>query len=301
MKSPIAWLWACAACLLTVPSAVQAREGVAVITILSVPVTVLRDAAKFEAPEGASLQAEDIVETLPFTSLTRLELDDGTIVDLGPSSRVLLKPHWASAAGSDGAMVYLLEGWAKVTVGKPTPATKALVSTPSVDLMASAQDAVIHTHGGEAEVFAESGNLTVSVRGPDGKSSQIRVDAGAFLVRRADGSVSNTPRPAPAFIQAVPRPFMDTLPTRLAKFKGKEVRLGTPGRLQYADAQDWLNAEPRIRTRFVPRWRELAQDEAFRRALMAQLTLHPEWRPILMPPTVRKPAQPAYGALKSHE
>jgi hypothetical protein len=282
--------------MLTLAGAALGRDGTALITIQSVPATVIRGALKFEAAEGLPLEPEDIIETLPFTSLTRLELDDGTTVDLGPSSRVLLRPQWAQAGGNDGPVVYLLDGWAKVSQLKAGQG-KAIVASPFVDVTGMARDVVIHAHGAEAEVFAESGWASLLVRDKSGKATPVKLEASAFLARHVDGSTDTSPRPQPAFIQAVPRPFMDTLPALAARFKGKDVRPGATGKIDYADVDAWLNAEPRIRTRFVTRWRALAQNEAFRKPLTAQLPQHPEWRPVLFPPqAAHKPAMSAQPA-----
>jgi hypothetical protein len=249
------------------------------------------------------LEAEDIVETLPFTSLTRLEFTDGSTVDLGPASRVLIRPQRAAGGSGEGvmAMVYLLDGWAKVIQGKSGQVGKVLVGSPFVDVQSMWHDVVIHVHGDETEVFAESGGMALLVKDKAGKASPVKLEASGFLSRHGDGSVDTLPRPAPAFVQAVPRPFMDPLPSMAAKFKGKDVRLGAPTKPEYADVEAWLNAEPRVRTRFVTRWRSLAQGEAFRKALAAQLPQHPEWRPVLFPPqpTHKPAAQSASGAIKS--
>jgi hypothetical protein len=311
MKRRFSWLWACAAWLLTLAGAAHGRETVAMLTMQSVPAMVVRGAAKFDTLEGVSLEPEDIVETMPFTQLTRVEFADGTIVDLGPASRVMIKPSFSSPSspagragsgtdpGAAGALIYLLDGWAKVSLGKPSMGGKLVLASSTVDVLSMAKGAVVHSHGNYAEVFAESGAVDVSVRGASGKASPLKLPSGAFMARQADGNTDTTARPLPAFVQSVPRPFMDTLPPRAARFKGQDLRLGTPGKLVYADVEAWLNAEPRVRMRFVQQWRPLAKDEAFRRGLMAQLPAHPEWRPVLMPPpSLHKPA-PLPGSTSS--
>jgi hypothetical protein len=160
-----------------------------------------------------------------------------------------------------------------------------------VDVVGVARDVVLHVKGGEAELFAESGSVQAQVLGKSGKPAPIKVERGAFVARHADASVNVAARPVAAFIQSVPRAFMDTLPLRAALFKGRDIRLNPAGRLAYADIEPWLHAEPRLRTRLQPRWRPLLQDEPFRRALIDQLALHPEWRHILYPPPPgQKPA-----------
>lgn len=275
-------LVATTACVLAFASASQARDRAATITILDGQATLIHAATRLQAQEGAAVEAEDIVETAPASALTRLEFEGGATLDLGPASRVMIRPQLVS--GGNGVLAYVLEGWAKLTLGRPNEQGAVLLASAPLDVTGVARDLVLHVKGMEAELFAESAQVQTQVVGKAAKSEPARVDKGACLARRADGSVSVTPRPSPAFIQAVPRAFMDTLPSRLALFKGKDIKLDAAGKLGYDDTQAWLNAEPRMRTRFLTRWKPLAQDEPFRRALVAQMALHPEWHKVLFPP-----------------
>lgn len=282
MKRLSARLVVILACALAGAGASHARERAATITILDGQATLIHAATRLLAKEGAAIEAEDIVETSSSSALMRLEFDGGGTLDLGPASRVMIRPQLASAG--NGVLVYVLEGWAKLTLDKPGEQGPVLLACAPLDVTGLARELVVHVKGMEAELFAESAPVQTLVMNKAGKPEPTKVDKGAFLARRADGSVSVTPRPVPAFIQAVPRAFMDTLPSRLALFKGKDIKLDAGGKLSYDETQAWLNAEPRLRTRFLARWKPLAQDEPFRRALVAQMALHPEWHKVLFPP-----------------
>ncbi|TAK99222.1 MAG: hypothetical protein EPO09_01480 [Aquabacterium sp.] len=273
-----------AACLLAFGSAAHARDRAATITILDGQASLIHAAARMAAAEGVAIEAEDILETAPGASLLRLELDGGATLDLGPATRVMVRPP-LGGAGANGAapVAYVLEGWAKLTVASTSQSGKAVMASALMDVTALERDLVLHVKGAEAELFAESGKVQTLVASKTGAPAPTNVDKGAFLARRADGAVGVTPRPAPAFIQAVPRAFMDTLPSRLAMFKGKDIKLNPAGRMTYEDTQAWLNAEPRMRTLFLTRWKPLAQDEAFRRSLVGQMAQHPEWHKVLFP------------------
>lgn len=296
MNRPQARPWTIALALtmtMAVCAPAQARDrATATVTILAGPATVIHAASKLGAAEGAVLEAEDIIETTDKTTFVRLELDSGTIVDIGPSSRVMLRPP--GAAMGEGAVAYLLEGWLKLSVSKPANAAKGLLLASVLDVSSLEREAVLHIKAnGEAGLFATSGAAQAMVRNKAGKATSMPVGKGAFLARAADGGVDTSARPSQAFIQAVPRAFMDTLPSRMALFKDKDVRLTATGKLSYADTQAWLNAEPRVRTLFLKRWRPLLQDEGFKHALAEQLSLHPEWHHILYPPPPRPKATAA--------
>lgn len=283
MKRLPVWLRACAVGLLALSSAAHGRDRIATITILDGQATVIHAATRLSAAEGGAIEVEDIVETLPNTSLIRLEFNGGAVLDVGPSSRVMIKPMLAGAG--DGAQVYVLEGWVKLMLDKPSAPGKTVLASPMADVVGLERDVVAQVKLNEVAFFAESGAVQAVVRGPSGKVNPFKIDRGTFLARHADGVVESTPRPSAVFIQAVPRAFMDKLPVRATLFSGKDIPLkSAPGRLSYADTEAWLHAEPRMRGRFLVRWRPLLQDDAYRRALSAQITLHPEWRSILYPP-----------------
>jgi len=100
-------------------------------------------------------------------------------------------------------------------------------------------------------------------------------------------------RPTPALVQAMPRAFMDTLPSRAAAFAGKDVTPKPLGQVSWADAQPWIDAEPALRRGFVKRWRGLARVPEFRHGLVAGLKAHPEWDPVLNPPLPRPASDPS--------
>ena len=69
----------------------------------------------------------------------------------------------------------------------------------------------------------------------------------------------------------------------------------------YADVEPWLKSESPFRRQFVERWRVKARDKDFRQALIANLSSHPEWDPILFPEKYlpKDPPRPASGAASS--
>lgn len=276
------WLKVGATCLLAAASVAHASDKVAIITMLDGPAWVIHATNKWAAAEGASLDAEDIVETSPTTSLLRVEFDDGAVVDAGPSTRILVGPKWPPASGGS-SVAYVLQGWAKVTSAQPPARSRSWLSTGSLDVTDMTHDVVVRVQGADTDVFAESGDVSLLVRGKGAANSALKLARGQFLARRGDTSPQVSPRPQPDFIGAVPRPFMDTLPTRAAAFKGKRVTLNPVGPISYPDVEAWLNAEARVRARFPTRWKSMTHDTVFRHHLTAQLALHPEWGPVLSP------------------
>jgi hypothetical protein len=95
----------------------------------------------------------------------------------------------------------------------------------------------------------------------------------------------------------MPRAFRDSLPLRADKYKDREVQPRAAPDFTYADVEPWLKAELPFRRQFIERWRAKARDKDFRAALIANLSSHPEWDPVLFPEKyLPKPASAASAA-----
>ena len=242
---------------------------------------VVRDASRLAAAEGVRLFADDIVESGDKTRLLRIEFNDGTILDLGPGTRALLAPRMSGGA-KRVAKAYLLQGFAKLTAAKGAPAAATLAS-PAFDISGLTRGVVLLVLPDESYAFAESGDVTVAERAGGKEIGSHKLRSGDFYARSGDNKSSVSARPAQPFIQRVPRPFLDTLPSRAELFKAREVEPKPLGAIAYADVQAWIDAEAALRPGFVTRWKALARNPEFRKGLVAQVAAHPEWDRTLFP------------------
>ena len=255
---------------------------VGVVTIQAGPALLMRDNDKLASVEGVAVQADDILEVPANGQLLRIEFSDGASLLLAPGSRVLLSPKTTGERA--GARAYLLAGWAKVTT--PAGVNFKLLS-PTADLQGANARVVIGLSSagspGLTQVFAENGEWQWGRAGA-ATTTATKLKNGDFATFKTGGkAVEISGRPTPDFIKALPRAFMDALPSRYAMFQGKTVTPKNLGPITYDDAQAWIDAEPTLRRAEVQRWRELAQDSAFRQSLIVDLNKHPEWEPILFP------------------
>jgi hypothetical protein len=267
----------------------QAASRPPVLTILDGKARLLRGSERLELAQGVRLVRQDIIETAADARLLRIEFADGLAISLGPGTRLLLDPGFVGERGR-AARLYLLQGWIKLNLpapaagAKPAAAGPALLASPACDLLAATGGVVAMVAPGKAQVFVETGTLTLQERGsgsPVGSRQELRT--GEFFSRVGDTKAAVTPRPAPDFVQALPRGFLDTLPARAELFKDREVAPKPQGDIGYAEVQDWLAAEPTLRRASMPRWRPLTRNAAFRNALVANMTAHPEWDRVLFP------------------
>lgn len=275
----------------------------ALVTILDGDAILLRDNARLALAEGVALRADDVLELGPQARFLKLEFihgpHQGLGLALGPGSRALLSPRLAGERAR--APAYLLTGWAKLNAPK---GMKLQLLSPQVDLSGSGATAlttVLALRPEGAQVFAEQGEL--AWRRPHAQAAPASTAAlpplksgeWATLPAAPGAKPETAARPAPAFVQALPRAFLDSLPPRAARFQDKTVEPKRLGAIGYADAQPWLAApDTALRRASLPRWRPLARDAEFKRGLQAGLKSHPEWDPILNPP----PPPPAAMASK---
>ncbi len=245
------------------------------VTMQDGDATLLRDGARFALAEGVRLQAGDLVATGAQSRLLRLEYPGGPGFALGPDTRVMLLPN----LGDDGmhAGVYLLSGWVKLATPASVPGA---IRSAIADADTTGGALIFSVQGGVAEAFAESGPSHVQPRTADQGEQSLK--SGEMLALQAGARPVLAKGASGAFVQAMPRSFMDTLPSRAAAFT-VDVPPRRLGEMSYADAQPWIDAEAPLRQVFATRWRRLAADPQFRGALVAGLKSHPEWTPILYP------------------
>jgi hypothetical protein len=277
------WLRVLLMLLCALPFGSQAEPAIGIITIAEGEIFATRDSTRFALAEGVRILADDIVETAPQAKLARIEFGDGLILDIGPNTRVLMTPKFSveRGGGNRTAKLYMLQGWAKITVPKSLAA--ASFASVSFDLSGIARDAVLNVEPTASAVFAESGELTLVERNKGKAGAAVKLKAGDFLSRADEAKSVLAQRPAADFIQRVPRAFLDTLPSRAALFATREVPPKRLAPITYADVQAWVDAEAGLRPLFVARWKALAQSPGFRDGLVAGLRAHPEWDRTLFP------------------
>jgi hypothetical protein len=268
--------------LCALPFGSRAEPAIGVVTIVEGETFATRESTRFALAEGVRIVADDIVETAAQAKLARIEFSDGLILDIGPGTRVLMTPKFPGERGSKRvAKLYVLQGWAKITVPKSLAAAR-FASEP-FDLTGIARDAVLNVEPAASAVFAESGELMLIERSKGKATAPVKLKSGEFVSRTADAKSVLAQRPAADFIARVPRAFLDTLPARAALFASREVPAKRLAAITFADVQPWVDAEAALRPLFVARWKTLAQTPEFRKGLVAGLRAHPEWDRLLFP------------------
>lgn len=280
MRLPIVLAKAFALLFLTFPL-VASAQPTAIITILEGEGALLRGTTRYVLAEGVRLAAGDIVQTSD-KAFARIEFADGSIADLGPSARLLTAAAQRAAKSGGMGEHFLLSGLMKLTAGKQAAAGYRY-ATPHFAVTTTEGVAVMQIAVAETAVFVESGEARLTEGGPKGASALQRLRGGEFYTRKSGQKSAVAPRPSQAFIGALPRAFLDTIPSRLARFKDRELAPKRAEEIAYAEVEAWLKTNRDVRRPLVQRWRSRANDPVFRGALIVNLRDHPEWDPILFP------------------
>jgi len=274
MLRGILMLWAA----LTAATGAAAADVVGVITILDGDALITRAASRWRAAEGVRVQQGDIVETGD-AAFAQIEMTEQTVLCVGPNARIMLGGPVRLKAERT---LYALGGWFKLTNARKDGNVRAFeFRSPLLEIGVLPGVVVMQLKAAEGTLFAERGDLKLVERPAN---AAIGLRQGQSYRRAAGttrGSIGGSP-PA-AFLSELPRPFRDSLPLRIDKFKDREVQPKPASDFTYADVEPWLKAESPFRRQFIERWRAKAREPAFRSALIANLSSHPEWDPILFP------------------
>ena len=265
---------------LAVGHAVAAPPPAYRFTLLEGDAMVIDGARAIAAAPGLVLKPWAIVETKADSRIVRIEFADGSMVDLGPQTRIMLAPRGFAPREKMLPALYLLSGWVKQSSAAGAPA--AGLVTPAIDLLPFSGVVVVQASAPLHRVFVESGRAKLVERRRDGE--RLSFGSGEMYAAEAAAAGGVAPRPSADFIDKMPRMFRETIPSQAKRYEDATVEAATLPAPEYAALRDWLVAEPLIRRDFPRRFAVLARQKAFRSGLEANLAQHVEWTPVLYPP-----------------
>jgi hypothetical protein len=278
--------------VLLLTSLPASAQGIGTLTYREGAIRVIRGTTMLQGAEGMRVQTGDILESLD-PGFIQLELNGGVILALGPSTNVLLLSHGRGGAGDRPAgEIVLIKGWLK----GEAPATVGAYryATPLLAITSKGGAVLLHAYAETSEAFLESGPGSAAPVTSEGSvGPPVAAKPGQFFARRPGKNIASSPRPDPNFVQAMPPPFRDTLPSRLSRFTGKPVEPKRDHEVSYAEVETWLHIAPAWRRGFVERFRPRLKDPEFRKAIEAHLGSLPEWDPVLHPEKYQPGAPPA--------
>jgi len=264
--------------LLLLPVSLLAQR-IGTLTVVEGELHVIRNTAVLRASQGARIEWGDILE-MGGRGFAQVECDTGAIVALGSASQLFFFSH-SGYSGASGGELVLLSGWLKAETTSKGP---YLYDTPLLAGKTKEGTLVLHAAPELSEIFVESGSAGIAELTGAGSGSEFRpAKAGQFFSRNRGKNVAVSPRPAGAFIEAMPTPFRDTLPSGLSHIKGKPPEPRREREVTYADLRPWLLMPARWRRDFLTRFESRLDDPEFRRGLESHIRDHPDWEAALHP------------------
>jgi len=236
------------------------------------PLTVIRRDELLSGSRGGTLLAGDMIQTSPETFAV-IEVGDSATIGLGPATQLYVQQR------GEQTILMVPKGWIKVDCRSGS------VRLVGRRLGVEVRQGVVLLHADERAdaLFDEQGPASLLLH--DGASLRAgqQTQAGQFYLRMGGDALIVQPRPSAEFVERMPVPFRDPLPTGVAMRAGSTA-LQSVRTVTYADVQPWLTMPPDWRGGLIERFRGRLQDHAFFAAMEAHLAQHPEWKRVLYPP-----------------
>ena len=263
MPPSIAAVKAFPALVLSLLFAAPAAAQPAVVTLAEGTPKVLRGATWYKLVPGIALEDADIFTVGPKQQV-QIETASGSIVNLTGESTIVV------SLGKDGALALTTPaGFFKVAAKMPA----VRLRLPQFE--AAAGDAIVVGNAAGGELFVEAGTAKIA----DGTAAPREAKRGEYWVKSGAALASKPLAPKP-FVDALPRNYIDPLPSLASRIKSKPV-LAADHDVTYAEAEPWLAGKDRaaFEKRFVSR----LKDPAFRKAVEPHVARYPSWDRILHP------------------
>ena len=276
-------LWLLVGVALLAGSSARGAE-IAVATLVDGDARLLRATTWHKLVPGARLEEGDIVAAGDRAQV-HLEFTAGSIVNLvGAGTLYVMPPAPKPKTTTAASTLVVPVGWVKVAA--KAPGLQMRVASAEVAIVAGA--AVLRTDGTTLDLFIESGNARITAFTPSG-SEQAARDAkhDEYWSKSATGTFVPSTRPPKAFVDAMPRHYLDALPSFAAKFKTRPA-LVADREITYAEAEPWLAG--RDRPVFERRFASRLRDPVFRRAVEPDVARYPTWDRRLHPEKYAPPA-----------
>jgi hypothetical protein len=262
--------WLCIGLALLASTPASAAE-IAVATLAEGEVRLLRGTTWYKLPAGTRIEDGDIL-SLGERAQLHLELPGGTVASVVGTAALYAEPLPAKPrpGASSPPSWFVRSGWMKVAARPPG----VKLRTASADVTLAAGTVVMRTGEATLDLFIESGSARFEAAGasPGEPAREGRTEE--FWTRSASGALLSSTRPPKAFVDAMPRHYVDPLPVLASRVKGRPA-LTAEREVSYEEAEPWLAG--RDRAVFERRFASRLRDPVFRRAVEPDVARYPMW------------------------
>ena len=228
--------------------AVADDSTVGVFTDVSGNVKILRGDAYYRAVQGVNVSNQDIIET-PTDGSAQLEMKDGSILRLGPDSRLALSQYRLDESGNVvSAVLDVISGWLRFQVAKLHQNATFHFDTPVMTIGIRGTEGTIDAQNNQGGLYLEKGEVQVQTEehasvGP--LNSQII--AGQYI-GRARGHMFKLADSMPAgFHDRMPAAVRTRLVRRIQFLQHRGVRPRFIRRMNRSESERFLKAHPYMR------------------------------------------------------
>ena len=244
------------------------------VTLLEGSAKLLRGATWYKVVTGARVEESDILDFAEKTQ-AQVEFAGGGIINFVGPGTMYFAPAPPKAKGAPVPVV-VPTGWMKVAA-KP-PGLQLRTTAFNVTIVDAI--VVVHVAKAVAELFVEHGDgrmVEVTTKGTDGPGHDLK--RGEYWARSGSGTFSTQARAPRAFVEQLPRHFIDQLHALAGRLKSPPT-LAVDHEITFAEAEPWLASD---RATFERRFTSRLRDPAFRSAVMPVAGRYPTWDRILNP------------------
>lgn len=233
-----------------------AQAAVGVISEASGEVRLQRGDALLAAAAGVDVEEDDLVET-GADAAVQIELHDGTLLKLGPASRILLSEYRLDPErGVLAAGIDVLSGWLRFAVSKLKRADARFeFHTPTMTIGIRGTEGVIEAANERGSLLLEEGEVVARA----GEAGSVPIRAGEFIERHHSRPFHRPGGVPPAFRQRLPGLVQARMVRRAQLLRARGVPPRQIRKLRREDRERYLQQHPHLRQRLEQRFGQRAR------------------------------------------
>ena len=279
-----------------------ADGAVGAFTQTSGEVRILRGENYLSAETGVEVESQDIIETDKDGS-AQLDMEDGSIMRLGPETRLALSEYQLDSNKSVlSAGIDLLSGWLRFAVSKLKPTGSYAINTPLLTIGIRGTEGTIEAQNEQGGLQLHEGEVDVAGVGEEKQAlPPVRVRRGEYIQRQRGQDFRKLQQPTPEFLRRLPPGVQMKLARRALDPRQRGVSPRVIRGVTREDAQRMLQRHPQMNQRLQQRFNQVISPR-----LPTGGTVHE--RPVLVPPkrggthnTERSNAGPGLDRAKPHQ
>ncbi len=239
--------WSILLVVTTVFSSTAAATPVGVFTDTVGDVQILRTRDYLAAAPGVEVTPEDIVETGKASS-AQLDMDDGSVLKLGPETRVVLSDYNIDANKNvASAALDVLSGWVRFAVAKLKPEGRYQIHTPTLTIGIRGTEGIIEAQNDQGGLHLSEGAVDVAPVGTDAIGHPpMRVNGGEYIQRVRGQALAKHAQPPTAFQNRLPSTLQQPLARRAHQLRQRGVSPRHIRQMTREDARRYLERHPHM-------------------------------------------------------